>query len=127
MEFFYVGSRCFKQDCRQQDFLPFLCDLCGNKFCLEHKNAKDHDCTHINKRIDFFAQVCPKCHQSIQKSSSIQTHLDENCPNESTVPQKFKCFAPRCDQKEFTQFICKKCLKNFCVKHRNPHDHRCSS
>lgn len=34
-----IGKHCYK--CRQLDFLPFSCELCGHVYCLEHRH---HGC-----------------------------------------------------------------------------------
>ncbi|CAK76947.1 unnamed protein product (macronuclear) [Paramecium tetraurelia] len=37
-------ERCALEYCKRRDFLPFQCTLCHKKFCLEHKDLKDHEC-----------------------------------------------------------------------------------
>ena len=36
-EFADLGARCSLETCKQQDFLPFVCDACNRTFCLEHR------------------------------------------------------------------------------------------
>merc|ERR1712138_298123 len=39
-----IGAHC--SFCKQHDFLPFKCESCGFSFCLKHKDASKHECTH---------------------------------------------------------------------------------
>ena len=42
----FIGDRCALQNCSQLDFLPFVCNGCKRTYCLDHRGASAHDCTH---------------------------------------------------------------------------------
>lgn len=55
------------------DFLPFTCDGCKKKYCLDHRTRESHECIESNKDI-VEALFCPLCNQSI----SIKRGEDRN-------------------------------------------------
>lgn len=44
MEFNEIGAHCELKNCNQKDFLPFECEFCHKKFCLEHRLPIKHNC-----------------------------------------------------------------------------------
>lgn len=44
MELPHIGHRCKVSDCKQLDFLPFTCELCNEKYCLDHRKPELHKC-----------------------------------------------------------------------------------
>lgn len=96
MEFYNLGSHC--HFCRQQDYLPFTCAHCSHKFCLKHRDVKDHKCTKFKEEEEVYYT-----------------------PNKIKISRK--CKFKRCKEKSITS--CKKCSKPFCVEHIHDIDHDC--
>ena len=42
----FIGDHCSVGSCRQVDFLPFVCNGCKRTYCLDHRGASAHECTH---------------------------------------------------------------------------------
>ena len=59
-----VGAHCAVVDCHKIDFLPFTCDRCSNKYCLDHRTYEAHVCKHSQDR-QVTALFCPICNQSV--------------------------------------------------------------
>ena len=38
------GCSCDFTGCRTRDFLPFVCDLCKQRFCIDHRSRFTHNC-----------------------------------------------------------------------------------
>ena len=74
--------------CRQLDFLPFKCNKCKQFYCLRHYPSNKHNCLVIKNS--------PK---------KKQTHA-------------IKCNLISCRKKTMTPYLCKKCNKYYCLKHR---------
>ena len=90
-EFPDLGAHCSVKTCKQRgeylllvimiylcfylllDFLPFTCDGCKKKYCLDHRTRECHECIESNKDI-VEALFCPLCNQSI----SIKRGEDRN-------------------------------------------------
>lgn len=49
MEFPDLGQHCSLADCKQLDFLPFVCSNCKLTFCKNHFNTSQHDCKCLNE------------------------------------------------------------------------------
>lgn len=49
MEFSDIGAHCELEGCNQKDFLPFECEYCHKKFCLEHRLVAKHNCEKLNE------------------------------------------------------------------------------
>jgi len=50
MDFADLGAHCAYPLCQQQDYLPFLCDSCGHRYCLNHRTESSHQCSHSIKQ-----------------------------------------------------------------------------
>ncbi|XP_015439387.1 PREDICTED: AN1-type zinc finger protein 1-like isoform X2 [Dufourea novaeangliae] len=90
MEFPDLGERCSIQDCKQLNFLPFVCNHCHNIFCKEHFHIATHKCTGIQDNV---ASTKPKI--------SSYVCFDESCKETSPI-----------------EMLCVKCQKHFCLQHR---------
>eukprot|EP00027_Filamoeba_sp_ATCC50430_P008444 CAMPEP_0168561250 /NCGR_PEP_ID=MMETSP0413-20121227/11494_1 /TAXON_ID=136452 /ORGANISM="Filamoeba nolandi, Strain NC-AS-23-1" /LENGTH=190 /DNA_ID=CAMNT_0008592607 /DNA_START=16 /DNA_END=585 /DNA_ORIENTATION=+ len=126
-----IGVHCARKDCKQKDFLPFECDACHEKFCLEHRTYEGHNCQK-NFTKDTRAIFCPICGQNIpvkpgtDPNTKLNAHIDKGCaPAKTSIPGKFVCQYPNCKQSELMPVQCKLCKKNFCLKHRMDLDHHC--
>lgn len=104
MEFPDLGSQCAFLDCKQLDFLPVECDKCKLLFCTNHSVDYQHNCSQLNE----------------------VSHLVE-WNEASGSPKSYKCSLSNCRGRELTPVVCEKCEKQFCLKHRLPHDHSCPS
>jgi hypothetical protein len=98
MEFTHIGAQC--AFCRQQDFLPFTCEHCSEKFCKEHSHVTSHQCTKYKDPTS-----------STQKSNEIHTGVLKTCAHK------------KCDHIQIS--ICNKCNKGHCIDHRTFEDHQC--
>ena len=96
---FDVGSHCHLANCKQLDFLPFLCDGCSFVFCLQHREKSSHHCSSLNKSI---------------KDSSLSTSMIT-----------YSCSVSDCNSTELVSVICSLCEEQFCLNHRLPEDHNC--
>ncbi|KAL5466983.1 hypothetical protein EMCRGX_G031148 [Ephydatia muelleri] len=95
-----VGEQCTFALCKRLDFLPFLCDGCGQVFCKEHRTQDSHSCTHIAHP--------PK----IQAEATV-------------APAFYLCSLPGCGRKEIAEIKCTLCSHTFCLHHRHQEDHGC--
>ncbi len=41
-------GKCYFEDCRKNDFLPFSCRYCELLFCEEHRFTENHNCKASN-------------------------------------------------------------------------------
>ncbi|NXM58357.1 ZFAN1 protein, partial [Illadopsis cleaveri] len=89
---------CGVPDCRQLDFLPFVCDGCSGIFCLQHRSRDAHGCSEVNTRN---SSVKPDQHRS------------------------YPCSYKNCSGKELLPVLCPYCEKHFCLRHRHQSDHEC--
>lgn len=90
MEFPDTGERCSIKDCKQLNFLPFVCYHCHDTFCKDHFHITSHKCSSFHDNI-----VCTKT------KSSNYVCSDESC--KETSPIEMRCI---------------KCKKHFCLQHR---------
>ncbi|OPJ83606.1 AN1-type zinc finger protein 1 [Patagioenas fasciata monilis] len=93
-----LGKHCGVPECRQLDFLPFVCDGCSGVFCLQHRSRDAHGCSEVNIR-----------------NSSVKTDQHRSYP----------CSYKGCNGKELLPVLCPYCEKHFCLRHRHQSDHEC--
>ncbi|KAK2527923.1 Zfand1 [Columba guinea] len=93
-----LGQHCGVPECRQLDFLPFVCDGCSGVFCLQHRSRDAHGCSEVNIR-----------------NSSVKTDQHRSYP----------CSYKGCNGKELLPVLCPCCEKHFCLRHRHQSDHEC--
>lgn len=96
-----IGDHCSVAECKQLDFLPIQCSKCGKIFCKLHAAYDNHSCPLADR------------------------------PTEDSLPAfgptSFACDLTNCPNRELTPIQCDGCKKNFCLQHRHPADHYCSS
>nr|XP_058899584.1 AN1-type zinc finger protein 1 isoform X3 [Kogia breviceps] len=92
-----IGRHCRLEQCRQRDFLPFVCDGCSGIFCLEHRSRESHSCPEV----------------TVIERLKSDTH--------TSYPCSFK----DCAERELVPVMCPYCEKNFCLRHRHQSDHEC--
>ncbi|CAG9859135.1 unnamed protein product [Phyllotreta striolata] len=134
MELPHLGQHCSKPDCRKLDFLPVKCQACGCLFCPAHFDYSSHDCPEVYK-LNNRVPVCPLCEQPVPIKQGelpdyvVGLHIDNDCQSDPARKRRKiftnKCHFDRCKTKEIVPVICQQCLRNYCLKHRLPADHRC--
>ncbi|XP_007461756.1 PREDICTED: AN1-type zinc finger protein 1 isoform X2 [Lipotes vexillifer] len=92
-----IGQHCRVEQCRQRDFLPFVCDGCSGIFCLEHRSRESHSCPEV----------------TVIERLKSDTHTSHPC--------SFK----DCAERALVPIMCPYCEKNFCLRHRHQSDHEC--
>ncbi len=138
-----IGAHC--DFCKQHDFLPFKCEDCGLNFCLKHKEATKHECSHIyckyteeKKNEDAFSMHgLAENVVTITGDGSEYNRLHNN-NNDNTVKvsanetkkkkkkKKKKCRVKRCKNPSILFFPCKFCDENqYCIAHLPQHKHKC--
>ncbi|XP_076650467.1 AN1-type zinc finger protein 1 [Halictus rubicundus] len=90
MEFPNVGDRCSFKECKQLNFLPFVCSHCHDVFCEEHYQTDSHKCASFRDNVT----------ETKTKSLSYICS-DESCKDTSPI-----------------EMHCIRCKKHFCLKHR---------
>lgn len=98
MEFFYLGAHC--AHCKQQDFLPYRCDYCSQKFCHSHRLVNDHNCKEYKP---------PKDNLPLKEVKEVQVLKS--------------CSHKKCEQLQMSH--CNSCNKDFCLNHRTLEGHKC--
>ncbi|EME27335.1 AN1-type zinc finger protein 1 [Galdieria sulphuraria] len=93
-----IGEHCSLKGCNQLDFLPYVCEVCGQTFCGEHRLPETHDC----------------------KPKQVTEY---NTSTSSTTKQLPTCSKTNCRHISVTR--CIQCNLSFCATHRNPDQHRC--
>lgn len=147
-EMMFIGQRCHWGECNREDFLPFRCADCQNKFCSEHYKTANHHCP--NPTPDFVVPQCPLCHEppkqwkrdedpnvamdahltpnpktglieckALGKDGKLQTQRKEKRENE--------CEERRCHKLMVVPIQCPQCHLRFCPSHRAPVQHQCTS
>lgn len=90
MEFPSVGERCSVDECKQLNFLPFVCSHCRDVFCEEHYQTGSHKCAGFRDNVT----------ETKTKSLSYVCS-DESCKDTSPI-----------------EMHCIRCKKHYCLKHR---------
>ncbi|XP_069679014.1 AN1-type zinc finger protein 1-like [Periplaneta americana] len=92
MELPELGKRCAVLECKQLDFLPFICTHCQIIFCKEHYMPDKHAC--------------------------IQDTAESN--KEVTEPVKqYSCNHEGCSTLNPVEMCCPVCKRHFCLQHRH--------
>ncbi|XP_021931854.1 AN1-type zinc finger protein 1-like [Zootermopsis nevadensis] len=92
MELPGLGKRCARLECKQLDFLPFICSHCQLIFCKDHYMLDKHMCTH---------------------DSTISVR-------KAVEPMKqYHCTYGDCSVLSSAEIYCQVCKKHFCLKHRH--------
>lgn len=104
MELPNIGAQCSFLQCSQLDFLPIQCPICELLFCKLHIKANEHGCV-----------------------LSVSNTLTKQQIDELDKPESFACKIISCKMTELAPIICDFCKEQFCLKHRLPVDHECTS
>jgi predicted nucleic acid binding AN1-type Zn finger protein len=135
MEFHDLGKQCYLKECKQLDFLPFTCEYCKHVFCHEHWKPENHHCEkESTERKDFHTTICPVCGKIVpikrdeDPNIRVNKHISDGCPDPGTstsTSTKKVCQFKGCKTAQLIPFVCPKCKKSFCIKHRLDMDHNC--
>ncbi|XP_028310778.1 AN1-type zinc finger protein 2A-like isoform X2 [Gouania willdenowi] len=136
MEFPDLGEHCSEKTCKRLDFLPMRCDACQEIFCKDHITYANHRCTSSYKK-DVQVPVCPLCDTPIpikrgeMPDIKVGEHIDRDCKSDPAQRKRKiftnKCSKGGCKQKEMIRLSCDQCHLNYCLKHRHPLDHDCTT
>ena len=127
-QFSDLGAICKFKECKQRDFLPFVCDSCSESFCLAHRTPEAHNCP--VSRNETNVVICEKCHAAIRVDSSHKTasviafHQKHSC---KPYPVLQNCPVPGCSKKltESGSIVCQSCKRRVCLTHRYQDSHNC--
>jgi len=100
-----IGQHCSLATCKQLDFLPCECDLCGLVFCKDHAAYDAHSCS----KYDSAAAAAHDSKQSACTSLS------------------YPCSVSGCSSRELVEIRCSLCGNCYCLAHRHGDDHKCTS
>lgn len=113
-----IGAHCQMSFCHQLDFLPFRCESCRGKFCLDHRSETAHQCANAGA----WARA-----RAAQLDSSSTT---PSAPRPHILTHEAQCSAPSCKILVNTPLVpgidCVTCRRTYCLKHRMKEDHDCS-
>ncbi|CAD8075346.1 unnamed protein product [Paramecium sonneborni] len=122
-----IGKRCNYSICKQQDFLPFTCQLCNCAFCSEHRTPEAHECS--KQTIKKQAIICPICNKGISYTSEQNENIiwEQHFLKECTQQPQEKKLCSICNIKltSLNSVQCKDCGLIVCLKHRQKEDHKC--
>lgn len=115
-----IGAHCGYEYCHQLDFLPFKCQSCGGKFCLDHRTEDGHHCA--NKG------AWARRRRENQSLSSTGALPSTEKPSLLTTQQ---CSSPVCktfvNTSQNLGVHCSTCNRTYCLKHRFPEEHDCKN
>lgn len=98
-----IGQHCSLPACKQLDFLPFECDLCGLVFCKDHAAYDAHSCSEY-------------------ASAAAYGKKQSECTSVS-----YACSVSGCSSRELVEIKCDLCNNCYCLVHRHYDDHKCNS
>ncbi|KAI9710311.1 MAG: hypothetical protein M1820_002806 [Bogoriella megaspora] len=112
-----IGAHCEMPFCRQLDFLPFRCESCKGKFCLDHRTESSHS--------------CPKAGDWARQRREQSRSSTPSAPKPTILNHEQQCSNPSCKtliNTPLTQGIhCPNCNRQYCLKHRMREDHDCAN
>jgi len=97
-----IGQHCSLATCKQLDFLPCECDLCGLVFCRDHAAYDAHSCS------EYDSEAAHGRKQSEYMSVS------------------YACSVSSCNSSELIEIKCDLCGNCYCLAHRHYNDHKCT-
>lgn len=116
-----IGAHCQMTFCRQLDFLPFRCESCQGKFCLDHRSETAHSCPKAGAWSQRRAQL--------NASPTTAGYAPSSKPSVLTHEQQ--CSETSCktliDTALVTGVHCPDCNRRYCLKHRFREDHDCAN
>ncbi|KAA8622810.1 nucleic acid binding protein containing the AN1-type Zn-finger [Pyrenophora tritici-repentis] len=115
-----IGAHCQMEYCHVLDFLPFRCESCQGKFCLDHRTEHAHACTKAGDWAQRRAaqNALTSTNTPLTPKPSLYTH-EQQCYERAC---KTLINTPRMPPNE-----CSTCNHSYCLKHRMPEDHDCKN
>lgn len=98
-----IGQHCTLASCKQLDFLPCECDLCGLVFCKDHAAYDAHGCSNYGSAT---------IHDKKQSESTSVSYT---------------CSVGGCSSRELAEIKCDLCGNCYCLAHRHYDSHKCPS
>ena len=118
-----LGAKC--HHCKQHDYLPFLCQNCGEHFCQKHFHVDSHNCNCVERseaKLNDLSDVEPAGVNPLASSASCSKKPKLVKKKKNKLP---KCKKKGCRRRDMIPFTCKYCKKSFCSSHRLPKHHDC--
>ncbi|CAD0095564.1 unnamed protein product, partial [Aureobasidium vineae] len=111
-----IGAHCQMTFCHQLDFLPFKCESCKGKYCLDHRSETAHSCPN--------AGAWARARADQQRSTYTPS------PKPSVLTHESQCSEPSCKTLINTALVpgveCDSCNGSYCLKHRLRESHDCA-
>ncbi|KAL1975757.1 hypothetical protein VTN31DRAFT_4149 [Thermomyces dupontii] len=119
-----IGRNCDYQYCRQLDFLPFRCASCGGTFCLQHRTEAAHECQKAGEwgRRRLEANIKPTT-----TTTTTTTTTATSAAGKTGKPCAKESCKTRIDTATQPAVHCDKCNRSYCLAHRLPEEHACST
>ncbi|KAF4553089.1 CDC48-associated ubiquitin-like/zinc finger protein-like protein [Elsinoe fawcettii] len=115
-----IGTHCQMAFCHQLDFLPFRCESCEGKFCLDHRSETAHSCSQAGA----WAR-----RRAAQNNPTSSSNIPVSRP--SVLTHEKQCAELSCktliDTPRIQGVHCDKCNRRYCLKHRFEEDHDCKN
>ncbi|PSK34185.1 AN1-type zinc finger protein TMC1 [Elsinoe australis] len=112
-----IGTHCQMSFCHQLDFLPFRCESCQGKYCLDHRSETAHS--------------CPQAGAWARKRAAQASAAYTPSPKPSVLTHEKQCAEVSCktliDTPRIQGVQCEKCNRRYCLKHRFEEDHDCKN
>lgn len=112
-----IGAHCEFAYCHQLDFLPFRCESCRHKFCLDHRTESAHKCSHAGEWA--------RNRNGAGRTTTTSTTLKPTFTNAT------QCSEPACktfvNTSQNLGVHCQTCNRTYCLKHRMGEDHDCKN
>jgi predicted nucleic acid binding AN1-type Zn finger protein len=116
-----IGAHCQMPYCGLLDFLPFRCESCHGKFCLDHRSETAHNCAK--------AGAWARARAGHTAASSTTSSAASSKP--SILNHEKQCADPACKTLIETALTpgvhCDTCNRKYCLKHRMREDHNCAN
>ena len=114
-----IGAHCAYAYCHQLDFLPFRCQSCNGKFCLDHRTEDGHNCS----------QKGAWARRKREAATVSNAYLPAT--QKPTLATSQQCSDPSCktfvNTSQNLGVQCSTCNRTYCLKHRFPEDHNCKN
>ena len=116
-----IGAHCQMPYCGMLDFLPFRCESCHGKFCLDHRSETAHNC----------AKAGAWARARAGQTSSTATSSSTKSSKPNILNHEKQCADPSCKTLIETALTpgvhCETCIRKYCLKHRMREDHNCAN
>ena len=114
-----IGSHCQMPFCHQLDFLPFRCESCQGKYCLDHRSETAHSCPQEGAWAK---------RRAAQLNGTVSSSYKPT-PKPSVLTHEQQCSNPSCKTLIDTPLVsgvhCQDCNRRYCLKHRFREEHNC--